>query len=382
MEYDNDKKIRPLDRIEIWYWILLAIFYPAINALSVFASDWRSWFLLLFVNVIVLPLYIIYARIIVPRTIFQHHALVFAICSIVLLFIIQGLIFLLYSYIINPEAEPGRTYFAYTWTTVIRETFWTILYMFLAVGIALNKKALDDRDLLAELRKDNTNFKIKYLRSQLNPHFLFNTLNSIYSLSLQKSDQTPEVVVKLADIMRYLIEDCDQPKIPLEKEIEFIRNYLEIEKIRHKADIRFKVEGDTRDVMIEPSLFISFIENGFKHALNNSFTNSFVYITLKAEPGQITLTVVNNTNTDIETQAKKVQGTGLRNSKNLLEMLYPGFYALNIIQTERLGKKHSIIRFKNARDRMELLYPDSHTLDVILGNNAFTVSLIIKSGLA
>jgi sensor histidine kinase YesM len=373
MEYDNDKKIRPLDRIEIWYWILLAIFYPAINGLSVFASDWRSWFLLLFVNMIVLPLYIIYARIIVPRTLFQHHSLVFMICSILLLLIIQGLIFLLYSYIINPEAEPGRTYFAYTWTTVIRETFWTILYMFLAVSIALNKKALDDRDLLAELRKDNTNFKIKYLRSQLNPHFLFNTLNSIYSLSLQKSEQTPEVVVKLADIMRYLIEDCDQPKIPLDKEIEFIR---------HKADIRFKIEGDTRDVMIEPSLFISFIENGFKHALNNSFTNSFVYITLKAEPGQITLTVVNNTNTDIETQAKKVQGTGLRNSKNLLEMLYPGFYALNIIQTERLGKKHSIIRFKNARDRMELLYPDSHTLDVILGNNAFTVSLIIKSGLA
>jgi two-component system LytT family sensor kinase len=382
MEYDNDKKIRPLDRIEILYWVLLALFYPVINALTVFPHEWRSWFLLFFVNVLLLPIIIVYSRIIVPRTLLVHKPLLFSLLSVAVFSVCQLLILFLYQAVIDPSSEPGASYFRYSWAGFIRESIWIILYMFLAITIAFHKKALDDRDLINELKRDNADFKIKYLRSQLNPHFLFNTLNSIYSLSLQKSDQTPEVVVKLADIMRYLINDCDQPKIPLEKEIEFIRNYLDIERIRHNADIRFKIEGDTKDVMIEPSLFISFIENGFKHAFDNSYTNAFVYITLKSEPGQITLTVVNNTNTDIETQAKKVQGTGLKNSKNLLEMLYPGFYALNIIQTQRLGKKHSIIRFKNARDRMELLYPDSHTLDVILGNNAFTVSLIIKSGLA
>ena len=98
--------------------------------------------------------------------------------------------------------------------------------------------------LLATLQKDNNNFRLKYLRSQLNPHFLFNTLNSIYSLSLQKSDKTPEVVVKLADLMRYLIYECNEEKVPLDKEIEFIRNYIEIEKIRYNADVRFSVEGE------------------------------------------------------------------------------------------------------------------------------------------
>ena len=147
-----------------------------------------------------------------------------------------------------------------------------IINMSLAAAISFIKKALDEKDLLLSLEKDNTYFKLKYLRAQLNPHFLFNTLNSIYSLSLQKSDKTPEVVVKLADLMRYLIYECNEEKIPLNKEIEFIQNYIEIEKIRYKADVRFTVEGETDGIMIEPFLFISFIENGFKHAFDNSYS--------------------------------------------------------------------------------------------------------------
>ncbi len=146
------------------------------------------------------------------------------------------------------------------------------------------------------------------MRSQLNPHFLFNTLNSIYSLSLQKSDKTPDVVVKLADLMRYLIYECNEEKVPLNKEIEFIQNYIEIEKIRYNADVRFTIEGKTDEIMIEPFLFISFIENGFKHAFDNAYSNAFIYITIKVQPEQIELNVINNTSIDLETQAKKITG--------------------------------------------------------------------------
>jgi sensor histidine kinase YesM len=82
--------------------------------------------------------------------------------------------------------------------------------MSMAIGIYFIKKALDEKETLENLEKDNANFKLKYLRSQLNPHFLFNTLNSIYALSMQKSDKAPEVVVKLSDLMRYLIYDCNE----------------------------------------------------------------------------------------------------------------------------------------------------------------------------
>ena len=133
--------------------------------------------------------------------------------------------------------------------------------------------------------------------------------------------------------------------------------------------------------MIEPFLFISFIENGFKHAIDNSYAKPFIYITLKVNPDKITLNVINNTSIELETQAKKIQGKGLLNSKTVLELLYPDSYALDIIQTEKKDRKESKMRWKNAQERLQRLYPDTHTLDVILNHNTFTVSLILITGL-
>ncbi len=298
---------------------------------------------------------------------------------------ILAFIWLLYSFVHldeNPiiHLQSLQPYFTFSWATVGRESLWIFVNMTFATSIAFLKKNFDEKDVIAALEKDNANFKLKYLRSQLNPHFFFNTLNSIYSLSLQKSDKTPEVVVKLADLMRYMIYDCEEEKISLNKEVEFIRNYIDIEKMRHKADVRFAVEGETDGIMIEPFLFISFIENGFKHAFNTSFNDAFIYITIKSIPGQIILNVINNTDIDLETQAKKLPGgTGMKNSKSLLELVYPDSYALDIIQTDKEEIRKSDLRITNAKKRLEVLYPDSHTLDVILSKNAYTVSLIYKN---
>jgi LytS/YehU family sensor histidine kinase len=380
MEFDNDRPIKPAYRIEILYWTLLGIMNPLVNCLTLFLGDPRIWAVLFLVNLIMLPAYLLYSGTIVPKFLFQNRYTAFTFTSLLSFIVIQGLLFAVYSVILKFRVSPyERSYFTYDSITITRECLWTIINMSLAIGIYFIKKALDERDLLTSLEKDNTNFKLKYLRSQLNPHFLFNTLNSIYSLSLQKSDKTPEVVVKLADLMRYMIYDCNEDKVLLSKEIEFIQNYIDIEKIRYKADVRFAVEGDTEGIMIEPFLFISFIENGFKHAFNNAYTNAFIYITVKVEPEQIALSVVNNTNIDLETQARRIHGTGIMNSKSLLELLYPASYALDIIQTDKEEDRKSELRIKHAKDRLETLYPDSHTLDVILSNNAFTVSLIIKT---
>jgi len=383
MEFDNDKIIKHAYKIEIIYWVLLGITNPLINCLSVFPADIRIWPVLLLVNMILLPAYLFYSAFIVPRFLFQKKYLFFTLISISFFIVVLLLVYAVYSIILKFPVSPyEESYFTYSYSTIAREVVWGIVNMSLAIAISFIKKSLDEKELVVILQKDNNSFKVKYLRAQLNPHFLFNTLNSIYSLSLQKSDKTPEVVVKLADLMRYLIYDCEEEKVPLEKEIEFIQNYIDIEKIRFKADVRFSVEGDISNIMIEPFLFISFIENGFKHALDNSFTDPFIYITIKAEPGRIVLNVINNTNLDLETQAKRISGKGLTNSKSLLELLYPSSYALDIIQTEKEERMKSNVRMKNARERLETLYPDSHTLDVILSNNAFTVSLILKPRLA
>ena len=379
MEFDNDRIVKRAYRIEFFYLALLILINPLVNGLIFFVNDLRMWPVLLLVSLVVFPSYVLYSRVIVAKFLLRQSR--FNILPAVIFFLIMlGFLYVFYSLILNFSLLGiERAYFDFNYKTIIRESLWIIINMALATAIPFIKEALDEKDMITVLQKDNTFYKLRYLRAQLNPHFLFNTLNSIYSLSLQKSDKTPGVVVRLADIIRYLIYECNEEKIPLNKEIDFIRNYIEIEKIRYNADIRFTVEGETDHVMIEPFLFISFIENGFKHALDNSFNEPFIYIMIKVSPGRIVLNVINNSHTDLEVQAKRINGKGLSSSKSLLELLYPDLYDLDIIQTEKEESRQNSLRIRNARERLENLYPDSHTLDVILKNNTFTVSLIIKS---
>ncbi|HWK07418.1 MAG TPA: sensor histidine kinase [Puia sp.] len=383
MEYDNDRLRKPTNRIELFYWTLFVLIGPLANWLTLFLRDGRIGLVLLLVSLALLPAYLLYARIMGSVFLMQKRWGALTLMSILSFLVIQTLLFALYALISKFSLTPAeRSYFTYTYPTVLRESWWVLTNMALSIAIFFIRKAIDEKELLETVQRDSTFFKLRYLRAQLNPHFLFNTLNSIYSLSLQKSDQAPEVVVKLADIMRYLIYECNEEKILLDKEIEFIQNYIGIEKIRYKADIRFTVEGNTSGIMIEPFLFISFIENGFKHAMDNSFTEPFIYITLRVGEGQIVLNVINSTNAALETQAKRINGKGISNSRSLLELLYPDAYELDIIQTEKEEARTSSLRLRNARERLESLYPDLHTLDVILSKSAFTVSLIIKSGIA
>ncbi len=383
MEYDNDRPVKPVYKTEIFYWIAVFLFYPVINFFTFFYRDLIFLPILLLISLLTFPFYFIYAKAIIPWLVFKKRYVWFGVISVAFYAGILAFLELIYSFFHLDEsasslAQSLQPYFTFSPVTIVREGLWIFVNMIFATSIAFLKKNFDESDLIASLEKDNANLKLKYLRSQLNPHFLFNTLNSIYSLSLQKSDKAPEVVIKLSDLMRYMIYDCDEEKISLDKEIQFIKNYIDIEKIRYKADVRFAVEGETEGIMIEPFLFISFIENGFKHAFNNSYNDAFIYITIKAGADRIVLNVINNTNIDLETQAKKLPGTGIKNSKSLLELMYRDSYALDIIQTDKEEKRKSDLRIVNAKKRLEELYPDSHTLDVILSKNAYTVSLILK----
>ena len=301
--------------------------------------------------------------------------------SLLTFLVIQSFLFTVYSLLLKFPLPPAATlYFAYSFPTALREILWSLMNMGYFILVFRINRSVDEKEQLDDLQKENAFLQLRYLRAQLTPHFLFNTLNSIYSLTLKKSDQAPEAVIRLAEIMRYLIYECNQEKIPLDKEIEFIRSYIEIEKIRYTADIRFTVEGPTEGVMIEPYLFISFIENGFKHAMDHAFSEPFIYITITVREGQISLHVINSTHVDVETQARqRMEGKGIAHSRSLLELLYPDAYELDIIQTEKEENRSSELRLRNARERLEKLYPDAYTLDMVLHKSSFIVSLIIKS---
>jgi len=389
MEFDNDRLIRPTQKVEIFCWVFILAIGPLLNCFTFLYADLSrppiplpflfDLVLLLFFSAMLLPAYLLFAKVFVSRFLFRQRYLFFTLLSIGWFMVIHAFVLMVYTLTLHFNlSEPKAAYFTYTPATIIRESLWIIINLALSTATCFITETLDRENIMTSLQRDNAFLKIRYLRTQLNPHFLFNTLNSIYSLSLQKSDRTPEVVIKLADIMRYLIDECNEEKIPLNKEIDFIRNYIDIEKVRFKADIRFNVEGETEGILIEPFLFISFIENGFKHALNNAQTQPFIYVTLKIEPDRFVLNVINNTDIDLENQAKRITGRSMTNSRSILELLYRDAYALDIIQTEKDERKDSKVRLKNAKERLETLYPDNHTLDVILSNNTFTVSLIIK----
>lgn len=378
MEYDNDRIIKGTYKQEVLCWALVLVIYPLLTGLIAFPRNGEVWVVLLVIQLMMMPGFILYSRWLVPKFLFVKRYTSFALSSTIVFIVLHGLLFVLFRIAFAIVTPASEYYFSWSAITLNRESVWMLIHMFFGTGIAFLRWKLDESDQVEILRKEHSFYKLRYFRTQLNPHFLFNTLNSIYSLSLNKADKAPEVIVKLSDIMRFLIYECDQEKIPLKKEVEFILNYIEIEKIRYDADIQFSIEGDIENIQIEPFLFISFVENAFKHAIDNSFAKPFIYITIRASNGQIVLNVINNTSSELESQAKKISGKGLQTSKNVLDLLYPQSYELDIIQTEKEERKVSKLRMKNAQERLESLYPDSHTLDVILNNNTFTVSLILK----
>ncbi len=184
-----------------------------------------------------------------------------------------------------------------------------------------------------ELETRTMQTELNFLKSQINPHFLFNTLNSLYALTLKKSDEAPEVVIKLSEMMRYMLYECNEQQVLLSKEISYIRNYLDLEALRHKKlDIRFNIDGDAGDLKVAPLIFISFIENAFKHGAANHISDGFVHIHIHLENNELNMYVENSKPEKQPTieHKRKSGGIGLVNVKRRLDILYKDNYHLDL----------------------------------------------------
>jgi two-component system LytT family sensor kinase len=187
-----------------------------------------------------------------------------------------------------------------------------------------------------ELEHKTMQSELRFLKSQINPHFLFNTLNNLYALTLKKSDDAPEIVIKLSEMMRYMLYDCNERQVSLKKEINYIQNYLDLERLRQSkdAEIRFEVEGETDDQQIAPLLFIPFLENSFKHGMTDLLGQGYVHIHLTAQQEQVNFSIENTKLPARPSQgAKRSGGIGLENIRRRLQLLYPGKYTLKIEET-------------------------------------------------
>lgn len=200
----------------------------------------------------------------------------------------------------------------------------------------------DQQGKIDKLESENLRAELSILKDQINPHFFFNTLNNLYSLTLNKSEQAPEAMLKLSELMRYVIYDAKKPLVTIQEEVEYLENYFEIQRIRigDKAEIEFTCEIDDPSTKVVPLLFINLIENAFKHGTDSMVKGGDIECTLKVKNGRLEFNVKN----EYELKESKESGVGLTNLER----------------------------------RLALIYPDRHSLTITDGKNTFYVSLVIE----
>ena len=185
---------------------------------------------------------------------------------------------------------------------------------------------------LLEKEKQKTEVELKALKAQINPHFFFNTLNSIYSMALDKDERLPGTVLQLSDLMRYFLYESKDNFVPLEKELVVADNYIALQKIRagKQLSIEISKKGEVNSQKIAPLLLITFLENAFKHGAKGSSGNTFIKLDIKIEKNKLNFTVENSKGLIDEVNTGDHNGLGLENVKRQLELLYPGKHLLNI----------------------------------------------------
>ena len=193
----------------------------------------------------------------------------------------------------------------------------------MAIGIALSIRYVMRQQ---ERRQQEVEAELAWLKNQINPHFLFNTLNNISSLAQIDSDETQEAIMQLSDLLRYAMYETNKPKVPISGEVEFMRNYIELMKLRCNGmtTVNYQFSIVNYQLEIAPLLFISLIENAFKHGMNSNAPAS-IHISL-TEDGEGLTFVCDNTNNPKPTKDRSGSGIGLENTRRRLDLLYNGHY--------------------------------------------------------
>jgi hypothetical protein len=209
-----------------------------------------------------------------------------------------------------------------------------ISYFPISTGLAIAIKTLknfyvkqNENELLG---RENANAELQLLKAQVHPHFLFNTLNNIYSFTLNNDLQAPRLVTNLSDTLQYMLTDCESALVPLSKELKMIRDYIGLEKIRYgkRLEMTMAIAGNVEDKLIVPLLMIPFVENSFKHGASAMMGQVWITLSIQADENMLHFTLVNSKPGSKKPSA--AGGIGLNNVEKRLELLYPGRHLLKI----------------------------------------------------
>ncbi len=324
----NIARNRALQHVLFWvlsFYVLMRIF--------AYSDEWATVdlvYTLLFHFSIWLPVYVNLLWLIPSFLRTGKYALYLMLLAV---FAIIGIIINLFTFnYLSDILFPGYYFIAYYGFWEIAQ--FILVYLIATTLIKLSKgwfQNLEIQGKLSRLEQEKSTAELSALKSQVNPHFLFNSLNNLYSLALDKDERTPDIILRLSQTMRYLLYESNAGFVPLEKEMEHLDNFVEMQKLRvgEKVKITFVVEGKPGGKQVAPLLFLPILENGFKHGVKGETENAFISIHLQIADHQLVLKTENNKGTVDEVE-KGQGGFGLENLRRRLNLIYPGKHRLEI----------------------------------------------------
>jgi two-component system, LytTR family, sensor kinase len=319
------------------YWILITGFFIYEKKYLIYKASLPYFIacvagrIILLIGIAYLNLHYFLPKYLLKKRYFHYFSIV--ILSILGYLLTQSFYdYYLYGYVIGPMRNSN-------WMETLSYNFFsTLWYLGLMVALKLSIDWYEQQRILQRITVEKLQAEVNFLRSQINPHFLFNILNNLYALTLKKSDLAPDVVLKLSEMMEYMLYDSDEALVPLEKEISYLQSYIELEKIRYGAcsDITLEVKGYTDGLEMAPLLLLPLVENAIKHGVGKQAENAMLHGTLNIDQSVMQFTVENSKPSAIQKEGKG--GIGLANLRKRLELLYPGLHKLQIEDQQTVFK--------------------------------------------
>lgn len=318
-------------KYRIWYHILfwVAMYLEELLSLVGFTEEYTLYYPILieFCSDVILVYFNLY--ILIPFFLMRKQFLLYGLLTVATL-LLNGLVahFLYYE-----NYEDGSSWLLEFWIGTLLTTG-----TLLATAICFNifKRYINSQEKMKKLETSKLNTELSFLKEQINPHFLFNALNNIYVQSKTKPEDASETILQLSDLLRYQLYECSKDKVYLKQEVEYIENFLKLNKIRNlNADINLEVIGNITGVMVAPLIFLPFVENAIKYGVDPEKGGS-IHITINAsDPKELSFYVENSKIRLLETN-KDVGGIGLSNVKRRLDLLYPNLHTLVLKNTEEI----------------------------------------------
>lgn len=292
---------------------------------------------------IIIPVYLINVLVFVPQLLKQRRLGNYVIC-ILFTFVVACMVGMILNQLMMEREQLGFSFYASGKHHFMHRSppfrfIVMVLCMAIAVGTGFEliqdwSKQEKEKEALA---KEKVVSELSYLKTQINPHFLFNSLNSIYYLSSLKSEDTPKAVLLLSDLMRYVLYESTTHKIELTKEIKHLENYIKLQKLRistkKNVQVHFSKNGNFSPYAIEPLLIVPFVENAFKHGISYK-DPSYIIIQIVTKEDELLVTVANSKHPNKPTKATKEGGIGLQNVQKRLALLYPETHELAIKESQ------------------------------------------------